>query len=550
MYPHQEEGFEFLWKNIAGGIELNNMNNDDIGGCVISHAPGTGKSFLTIAFLRSYMEVFKDCRPVIVAPSSMLLTWEEEFKKWGVDIPFHNLSSKDLSGKEEEWACNMIQSTSQNTNWIRMIKLLSWSKNMSILGISYSLFEKLTGQRSAKSNAKGGNIKSANEAEEIKRILLEKPSLLVLDEGHTPRNKDSCIWKALENVKTRRRIILSGTPFQNNFEELYNTLYLVRPKFAERFGKGVWDSLTRSIGKHENKQILDKIRALINPFVHSYKGSILKENLPGLRGCVMVLNPLPLQRDLLERVNEEKVKLTREHAVSVVSVHPSLLMCCKFSGLEKYSTYAIAAKNSWLDPDQGVKTRFLIELIRLCEVLKEKVLVFSQYVKPFNLIKDQLKQVFRWTEGDEVLQMSGKLRVKRRQSIINAFNDPCSKARVLLASIKTSSEGINLVGASRIVLLDIVWNPAVERQAISRAYRLGQKKVVYAYHLLTSGTLEEDKYDRQVKKDQLGELVFSKTDGANEKDQPVICNDRVLEAMIESNKFRDSFKEFVYQLKE
>lgn len=69
--------------------------------------------------------------------------------------------------------------------------------------------------------------------EELNLILLGKPNLLVLDEGHTPRNTRSLIWKALKMIKTDKCIILLGTPFQNNFEELYNTLLLVRPKFLD-----------------------------------------------------------------------------------------------------------------------------------------------------------------------------------------------------------------------------------------------------------------------------------------------------------------------------
>ena len=95
MYPHQREGFEFIWKNIAGGIELEELKKhgfDGGSGCIISHAPGTGKTRLTIVFLQTYMELNRTCKPVIIAPRSMLLTWEEEFWKGKVGIPFHNMN--------------------------------------------------------------------------------------------------------------------------------------------------------------------------------------------------------------------------------------------------------------------------------------------------------------------------------------------------------------------------------------------------------------------------------------------------------------------------
>ncbi|KAF5185550.1 Snf2 domain-containing protein classy [Thalictrum thalictroides] len=268
MYLHQQEGFEFLWTNVAGGNEIDvirqSLHNDDIGGCMISHAPGTGKTFLTIAFLRSYMEVFKECRPVIIAPDCMLLTWEEEFKKWGVDIPFHNFNSLELTGKEDELACRMIQGRTHNQKMIRLAKLLSWSRERSILGISYSLFEKHAGERSVMGKGK----KKQREVPYARRILLEKPSLVIFDEGHTPRISRSKIWKALGNIKTGKHIILSGTPLQNNFDELYNILCLVRPQFAERFTTSQTPSHT--IGKED---LLEEIRGLIDPFVHVYRGS-------------------------------------------------------------------------------------------------------------------------------------------------------------------------------------------------------------------------------------------------------------------------------------
>ncbi|KAM0934208.1 putative thymine dioxygenase chromatin remodeling SNF2 family [Dioscorea sansibarensis] len=85
LYQHQHEAFEFIWKNLAGGIHLDELNmkagSDDIGGCVIAHAPGTGKTRLAIVFVYSYLKVFPECRPVIVAPTGMLRTWEGEFRQ-------------------------------------------------------------------------------------------------------------------------------------------------------------------------------------------------------------------------------------------------------------------------------------------------------------------------------------------------------------------------------------------------------------------------------------------------------------------------------------
>ena len=100
MYPHQYEAFEYMWKNIAGDIDLERLRqplSDSKGGCIISHPPGTEKTPITIIFLQSHLKLFTKSRSVIIAPSSLLLNREAEIHKLEVDIPFHNLNKKDFS---------------------------------------------------------------------------------------------------------------------------------------------------------------------------------------------------------------------------------------------------------------------------------------------------------------------------------------------------------------------------------------------------------------------------------------------------------------------
>ncbi|XP_059654283.1 SNF2 domain-containing protein CLASSY 4-like [Cornus florida] len=573
MYLHQQEGFEFLWKNLAGTTnlaELKHSNLNEAGGCIISHAPGTGKTRLTIIFIKTYLKLFPNFKPVIIAPASMLLTWEEEFRKWKVEFPFHNLNNPEFSGKENKTALRFLrESKCQNKDAVRMVKMYSWSKDKSILGISYSLFEKFAGQKIIK--GKGKKPKKVVLDKKWRKMLLELPDIVVLDEGHTPRNHRSCIWNTLLKLRTERRIILSGTPFQNNFGELFNTLRLVRSAVAGLLAqeKTFADTISSRGGKYGRKQwrgeraissrkivddAIERLKATIAPFVHVHKGSILQESLPGLRDCVILLNPPLLQKHVIERIEGRQFMMDYEYKVALASVHPSLLLHCSLSQKENSIIDHNKLERLKLDPDKGVKTRFVMELIRLSVAMNEKVLIFSQFIHPLELIKDQLREVFDWNEGREVLQMQGKLDQKHRQNMISIFNCPKGDAKVLLASIRCCSEGINLVGASRVVLLDVVWNPSVQRQAISRAYRLGQKKLVYTYHLMTAGTTEGDKYCRQAEKDRLSELVFSSTEKEKEKEKERNCtavfNDKILDEMIGHEKLKDMFEKIVYQPKE
>lgn len=190
-----------------------------------------------------------------------------------------------------------------------------------------------------------------------------------------------------------------------------------------------------------------------------------------------------------------------------------------------------------------------MELIRLSEALGEKVLVFSQYKEPLSFISDQLRLTFQWSsQGKELLHMHGSLNLRERQRLIGKFNNPQSQARVMLASTKACSEGISLVGASRVVLLDVVWNPSVERQAISRAFRIGQEKVVYTYHLITKGTTECNKFSQQMEKERLSKLFFSPADKeiGDGRMSSLVAEDRILEEMTSSKNLKDMFDQILY----
>ncbi|CAL5196743.1 unnamed protein product [Lathyrus oleraceus] len=577
LYPHQQEGFEFIWKNLAGNINLPELKYADPhreGGCIISHAPGTGKTRLTIVFLMAYLKLFPDCHPVIVAPASLLLTWEDEFKKWDIGVPFHNFNNLELSDKEYEDAVNADNwyNLPHSKDATRKAKLISWFKEKSIMGISYNLYEKLAGgggESEDKKKKKYASVEKRKENSDIGKVLREIPGLLVLDEGHTPRNQRSRIWKVLSKIQTKKRIILSGTPFQNNFYELYNTLSLVKPSFPntiprelkkfcqkqetkKRSKEWSWEPIYGNTTENPCDNKIMQLKFLMDPFVHVHKGAILQKKLPGLRDCVVALKPDPLQKQILESIRSCQNTLIFEHKLTMASVHPSLLLECGLLEEEESVIDKKRLEKLRLNPYEGVKTKFLVEFVRLCDAVNEKVLVFSQYIRPLSLIKDQLNMAFNWSEGKEMLYMDGKVDLKDKQSLIHSFNDENCQAKILLASTKACSEGISLVGASRVVLLDVVWNPSVERQAISRAYRIGQKKVVYTYHLLTQGTTEYLKYCKQAEKDWLSQLVFStkNTDNDELKSCAVEFEDRVLDQMKHHEKLKHMFGECVLQPKE
>ncbi|KAM0903815.1 hypothetical protein ACQ4PT_018433 [Festuca glaucescens] len=534
MFPHQREGFEFMWTKLAGGTDIEQVKKPrtDLSGCVVSHAPGTGKTRLAITFVQSYLELFPRCCPVILAPKGMLATWEQEFKKWNSKVQFHVLNSPRIQRNGGDKTIERLAADDEDLTrkllgrkFSRNLKLLSWSEGNSVIGLSYTMFTNLTKE--------GGSGK-------MRKLFLERPDLLVLDEGHIPRNKDSLIYKALDQVRTRKRIVLSGTPFQNNFDELHNIFSLLR---AGDVDPSFWNSLTVNNVTDER---LNEIRTKLERFVHIHNGDILNKSLPGLRESVVILNPLPMQKKIIEMIEkgETKSAFGLEHKISLASVHPSLLT--SMSNLPDEVASIVdepSLERIRLKPSEGVKARFVYEIVHRCRRSKERVLVFSQYLEPLNLIMEQLSREFNWTRDKDIILMTGDVRIETRQSLMMAFNDMNSDSKVMLASTKACGEGIQLIGASRVVLLDVVWNPSVGRQAIGRAYRIGQQKIVHTYNLITEGTQEKSKYDRQAKKDHMSKLLFS-----NEL-QPAQCNqspesifnDSILEDMTEDENLKEMF---------
>ncbi|CAN6454105.1 unnamed protein product [Victoria cruziana] len=352
--------------------------------------------------------------------------------------------------------------------------------------------------------------------------------------------------------------MLSGTPFQNNFLELFNTLYLIRPRFAEeiskRFGsqesglevdpfKGgtnlqdknervfrhTFAAFSGGIEPQGNSSRLNELRLIIDPFVHVHEGNLHK--LPELRDYFVFLYPSALQRCVLERLSE-KSNFDNNDRVSCISVHPSILM--EMETLDENDKGIIKEHQADLSNARitdGVKVRFVVELVRLCAALGEKVLVFSQFVLPLSNIKTFLISSFNWTDGQEVLQLDGGIAQKCHQPIIHAFNYSHA-VKVLLVFTEVCAEGMDLTGASRVVLLDLAWNPSLRRQAIGRAYRIRQKKVVYVYNLIASSTLEEKKHKIQDTKDRFSQLFSTVAkndmlvDTLNECDDSLMCIDQ------------------------
>lgn len=535
LHFHQEKAFEFLWQNIAGSMIPASIqpNSKKIGGCVVSHSPGAGKTFLIIAFLISYLKLFPGKRPLVLAPKTTLYTWYKEFDKWKIPVPVHLIHGRRTYRVFKQQAMSFPGFPKPTDDVMHVLdcleKIQKWHAHPSVLVMGYTSFLTLMREDSKFAHRRF-----------MAKVLRESPGLLVLDEGHNPRSTKSRLRKVLMKVETQLRILLSGTLFQNNFCEYFNTLCLARPKFVHevlkaldpkykkkkmvkkarnlleaRARKFFLDKIAKKIDSNvgaERRQGLNMLRNITNGFIDVYEGGG-SETLPGLQIYTLLMNSADRQHEILVKLHRimstyNGYPLELELLITLGSIHPWLVKTAVCANKFFSKQELMELEKCKFDLKKGSKVKFVLNLVYRV-VKKEKILIFCHNIAPVKLFLELFENVFGWQRGREVLVLTGDLELFDRGRVMDKFEEPGGPSRVLLASITACAEGICLTAASRVILLDSEWNPSKTKQAIARAFRPGQQKVVYVYQLLATGTLEESKYNRTTWKEWVSSMIFS-----------------------------------------
>ncbi|KAJ7978322.1 protein CHROMATIN REMODELING 35-like [Quillaja saponaria] len=515
MKPHQVEGFKFLCSNLI---------TDNPGGCILAHAPGSGKTFMIISFMQSFLARFPHARPLIVLPKGILATWRKEFQTWQVeDIPLYDFYTSKAENRPQQLGL-----------------LKQWVEKKSILFLGYKQFSAVV--------CDNGTDKIAVECREI---LLKVPAILILDEGHTPRNEDTDVLQSLARVQTPLKVVLSGTLYQNHVKEVFNVLNLVRPKFMKfqtsrdvvkrimcrvqisgvrkqlKAGSdsGFFDLVEHTLQQKDEDfkrkaAVIQDLREMTSNVLHYYKGDVLDE-LPGLSDFTLILNLTARQKSEVEKLRKLD-KFKRNCVGSLVYVHPQLkLFSEKYpSSGERGSSFDDEKVDSMLrklNVREGVKAKFFLNILALCQSTDEKLLVFSQYILPLKFFEMLSMKVKGWSRDKEIFMITGDTTPEQREWSMEQFN--CSAdAKVFFGSIKACGEGISLVGASRILILDVHLNPSVTRQAVGRAFRPGQKRKVYTYRLVAADSPEEEDHDKCFNKDLISKMWFEWNENCKHKE--------------------------------
>ncbi|KAM4089155.1 hypothetical protein ACB094_07G127700 [Castanea mollissima] len=497
MKLHQEEGFNFLVSNLVG---------DNPGGCILAHAPGSGKTFMIISFMQSFLGKYPQARPLVVLPKGILATWKKEFKTWQVeDIPLYDFYTAKAENRSQQ-----------------LEVLHKWVEHKSILFLGYKQFSTIV--------CDDGNSEISTSCQEI---LLKVPSILILDEGHTPRNENTDVLQSLAKVQTPRKVVLSGTLYQNHVKEVFNIINLVRPKFLrmetsrslvkrimsrvdipgarKQFKAGsdsaFYDLVEHTLQKDQDFRrkvtVIQDLREMTSKILHYYRGDFLDE-LPGLVDYTLILNLSSRQKLEVQKLKKMARNFKISSVGSAVYLHPKLN---SFSENQSTSDHMVDEMIGKLDVSEGVKAKFFLNMLSLCESAGEKLLVFSQYLLPLKFLERLAVKMKGWSLGRELFVITGDSSSDHREWSMEQFNNS-SDAKVFFGSIKACGEGISLVGASRVIIMDIHLNPSVTRQAIGRAFRPGQKKKVFVYRLVAADSLEEEDHSICFKKELISKTWF------------------------------------------
>ncbi len=305
---------------------------------------------------------------------------------------------------------------------------------------------------------------------------------IVLDEAHYIKNAGSRIFKAVRSLKSRHRLSLTGTPLENNTMELWSQFSFLTPGLLGS-SKEFYNRFAQPIEKKKDDEALTVLRDTVSPFMLRRRKEDVLDDLPPKEIIIHYSDMLPGQEALYNRYRDfyrARVKgLIDDKGLAGSSVEI-------FQFLLKLRQLAIYPPMTG-DADAMALSSGKMDALRdvLDEVLQEdhKILIFSQFLGSLDAMGD-----FCRTQHWDYSRITGQ--TADRAEEIRRFQED-EDVRIFLLSLKAGGVGINLTAADYVVLFDPWWNPAAERQAIDRAHRMGQKRKVISYKMITRGTIEE-----------------------------------------------------------
>ncbi|KAF4121247.1 Superfamily II DNA or RNA helicase, SNF2 family [Geosmithia morbida] len=492
---HQVKGVRFLWNQII-------LDTKHRHGCLLAHTMGLGKTMQVITFLVAVADAAKSSDPsvasqipkdlrtsqtIVLCPSGLVDNWMDELLKWAPSGSLGPLTHLDAVTEVPQ----------------RLAIVRRWAEVGGVLVIGYNM------------------LLNVAQDEEAENILLNRPSMVVADEAHRLKNRETKLNSMCSRFKTTRRIALTGSPLANNVEEYYSMIDWVSPNFLGPLSE-FREVYVRDIqaGLDRDSPISDRRRAL--KVLQVLKATVAaKVDRATIKSCLAHDLPPkaePTPDDELARAggktDQAKIFSTVNN-LGLICNHPR---CFHEKLLEvkaspdnhpsfPHSIISAALRETKrtdnIDPLLSHKVQYMLLILDQARAAGDKVLVFTHSRNTLNYLENLLKLQKR-----AVCRLDGSTKIDQRQERIRDFN--AGSQEVYLISTTAGGVGLNIQGANRIVIFDSKWNPVDEQQAVGRAYRIGQRKTVFVYHLVVAGTFEEAMQSKSVFKTQLASRVVDK----------------------------------------
>ncbi|XP_066145603.1 chromodomain-helicase-DNA-binding protein Mi-2 homolog isoform X2 [Euwallacea fornicatus] len=457
LHEYQLEGLNWLRYSWANGIDT-----------ILADEMGLGKTIQTITFLYS---LYKEghCRgPFLVSvPLSTIINWEREFETWAPDFYcITYVGDKDCRAviRENELTFDEGGAAARSG---RSSKIRSGSIKFHVLLTSYELV-----------SIDSTCLASIDWA------------VLVVDEAHRLKSNQSKFFKFLSSYSIQYKLLLTGTPLQNNLEELFHLLNFLNPqKFNDL---QIFQNEFADISKEDQ---VKKLHEMLGPhMLRRLKADVLK-NMPSKSEFIVRVELSPMQKKyykyILTRNFEALNPKGGGQQVSLLNIMMDLKKCCNHPYL-----FPAAAEEAPLGAHGQYDIQHLTKaagklvlLSKMLRILKEqghRVLIFSQMTKMLDILEDFLDG-----EGYKYERIDGAITGSQRQEAIDRFNAPGAVQFAFLLSTRAGGLGINLATADTVIIYDSDWNPHNDIQAFSRAHRIGQANKVMIYRFVTRNSVEE-----------------------------------------------------------
>ncbi|KAH8495822.1 hypothetical protein H0E87_018849 [Populus deltoides] len=451
--PYILKGGQLRSYQLEGLQWMLSLFNNNLNG-ILADEMGLGKTIQTISLIAYLKEKKGVCGPhLIVAPKAVLPNWINEFSTW-------------IS--EAEIKAFLYDGCLEERKAIR--EQLSREGNLQVLITHYDLIMR--------------------DKAFLKKIQWQ---YMIVDEGHRLKNHECALAKTIGGYQMKRRLLLTGTPIQNSLQELWSLLNFLLPhifnsedKFEEWFNAPFADRGEVSLTDEEQLLIIRRLHNVIRPFILRRKKNEVEKYLPGKTQVLLKCDLSAWQKVYYQQVTEMgRVGLHTGSgkSKSLQNLTMQLRKCCNHPYL------FVGDYNMWRKDEimrASGKFELLDRLLPKLHATDHRVLLFSQMTRLMDIL-----EIYLQLHDYKYLRLDGSTKTEERGTLLKKFNAPDSPYFMFLLSTRAGGLGLNLQTADTVIIFDSDWNPQMDQQAEDRAHRIGQKKEVRVFVLVSVGSVEE-----------------------------------------------------------